>query len=112
MKTLTLDFAQRIGLMTFLGVQEGSLAKLNALGRVYDLVRLSDAEMRQVKVTDLGNGTSTLAPPSPDFGRIEAHIEDADAAIVVSALDAAHGLRMADRAWANAVKQQLTKRTE
>jgi hypothetical protein len=107
MKNLSLDFPQRLRLGNFLAQTSGALGKIAALGRIYEAVRFSDEEWRQIRVQDLGNGTSNVEPPSPEFGRLETQLEDSDCPVLLQDLDSHQGFHLTDVAWVNAVKAQL-----
>ncbi len=107
MKNLNVNFAQRLSLGNFLALATGPLGKMASLQRVYEAVRFSDADMRQIKVTDLGNGMSTFQPPSPEFGTLEVQVEDADATILHQEIDSCQQFRIADLGWVNSIKEQL-----
>jgi hypothetical protein len=108
MKGLTLEFAERIGLAAFLGQSSGPLGKMTALQRVYDAVRLTDSEMQQVKRTDLGGGMVNVQAPSPEFGRVTAQVEDADAEVLRLEIDSCQGFRISDLKWVRRAKDQLS----
>lgn len=108
MKNLNLPFAQRLGLTNFLASVTGPLGKINAMGRIYDVVRFTESEMSKVKITDLGNGTSSFVPPSLSFGALDAQIEDADAQLLLQEIDAHQGWRVSDKEWVNDLKGQLS----
>jgi hypothetical protein len=108
MKNLNLNFAQRLNVTNFLASVTGPLGKMSALQHVYEAVRFTDEEMRQVKMTDLGNGMSSFEPPSiPDFGHLEVQIEDADASVLQQQFDSHQQFRIADMVWVGEIKKQL-----
>jgi len=109
MKNITLNFWQRVGLMNVLGAATGPLAKITALTRVYEAVRLTDEEMQQVQIQDLGNGRSALMPPSPEWGTKTIEIEDADAKAVLAEIEAYSAFQISDMAWVNPIKAAFSQ---
>jgi hypothetical protein len=107
MKNLNLNFGQRLGLAGFLALATGPLGKMAALQRIHEAVRFTDGEMRQVKVTELGNGISGFEPPTPDFGHLEVQIEDADVAVLQQEIDSHQQFHIVDMAWVAETKRQL-----
>ena len=107
MKNLKLTFAHRLGLTNFLASAKGPLATMSALQRIYDAVRLTDDEHRQIKFSDNGDGTSAVGAPPPPFGNIETQVEDSDAGVLLAEIDAFRSWGLLDLLWVNQVKQQL-----
>jgi hypothetical protein len=110
MKNLELTFAQRIGLTNFLAEATGPLGKMVAMQRIYESVRFSEDEMKQIKTKDLGNGLTGFEQPSPTFGQIKTQIEDGDAAVLRQEIDAHQRFRLADLGWVNHVKARTEGR--
>lgn len=107
MKNLTLDFGARLGLASFLGQTTGPLAKISSLQRIHNVVRFSDEDASKIEVKPLGNGVSTFIAPSPEFGRLEAPLEDADITVLLAELDSFPNFRISDMAWVQSVRSQL-----
>ena len=85
MKQLTLDFVDRVKLTGggidlggVLGLTHGNTAKMYVCRELYDLIRFSETETKQMEITPGGNGRSLFAAPRdvPDFGMKEITIED------------------------------------
>ncbi|HXS93192.1 MAG TPA: hypothetical protein VN736_01235 [Candidatus Limnocylindrales bacterium] len=110
MKAINVRFAERFGLANFVGQTSGTLAKLSAMQRIYDAVRFNESEMAQVKVTDLGNGLSNVAPPSDSFGEKTIELEDGDAQMLLQEIEGYQRFTMSDMKWVNSVKDQLILR--
>lgn len=107
MKRLDLKFEHRIPLIDMLANYRGPLAKVHALGMVFDAVRFSEQETAQIKTVDMGGGQVRVQPPSAEFGAVSCQIEDASASALLDELAAHQGMGIADREWTGEVKRQL-----
>jgi hypothetical protein len=96
MKQLTLDFVDRVKLTGggidlggVLGLTHGNTAKMYVCRELYDLIRFSEAETKQMEITPGGNGRSLFAAPKgvPDFGMKEITIEDLWARVLLDELE-------------------------
>lgn len=109
MKNLKLDFGARLGLSGVLALTSGLLGKMTVLQRIYEVVRFTEGELSQVKVTDLGNGASKFEPPSPSFGRIEIQVEEGDCQVLRQEIETSPHIRLSDVPWATDLKAQLAE---
>lgn len=111
MKSLDLNFTQRLGLMNFLGGCTGAdgLKVLAALWRVSEKVRFSDSENGQIVKRDAGNGMLSFEPPKTEgFGERTVEIEDGDATVLLEQLEKGAGrLRVLDMAWVGYLRERL-----
>lgn len=107
MKALHLTFVQRLKVVDLLGQATGSFQKVVVLAAVFDAVRFSDDEFQQIKVSDLGNGRRTFEPPTPEFGVLDTHLEDQQAAALTTELDAFQGFTIQDKEWLSDLSRQL-----
>lgn len=107
MKEMKLKLVERVGLVNFLARATGPLGKMAALQRVFLSIRMTDAEVTACSVTDQGNGTSRIVPPSPEFGGVDVLVEEQDAQVLGAEIDRCETFTVADLDWVNAVKAQL-----
>lgn len=109
MKTLKLNFAQRVGLSNFLALSQGPLGKMTALQRIYGQVSFSEEEMAQVQSVPMGGGLFRHEPrPNSGFaGEKQVQVQDADAEALKAEMDGRQDMRISDVAWVAAVKEQL-----
>jgi hypothetical protein len=97
MKKLKLDFVDRVKLTGggtdlggVLGLARGYTAKMYVCRELYDLIRFSEMETKQMQITPGLNGRSLFAPPNgvPDFGLKDITIEDLWAKVLLDELEA------------------------
>lgn len=111
MKILEVDFSLRVKLVGVLGQATGTVAKINALGRIYDQLRFTDEELAQITTTDMGGGVTRFdgPPGEPEWGTKSIEMADAETGIVVDELGTWRNCQMADREWINPLVEKLTK---
>jgi len=107
MKSLELPFATRVRLTGILATAVGlPLAVMNSLGDIYDLVRFSEDELKQIKIEDQGNGKS-LFSTLDTFPPKKIEIEDIAAKHLDGYLENNNVFSIADREWVNALRKAL-----
>jgi len=108
MKNLTLTFVQRLKAANILGLASGNLEKIQPLSTALEVIRFTEEETKQIKITPNGGGIVAYEPPAPEFGMKDVSLEDAHAAAVLRELDAFQGYQVADVAWLTDLKKQLS----
>jgi hypothetical protein len=107
MKNLKLNFAQRLKASNILGLASGNLEKILPLSTALEAIRFDDAELKQIKIVNAGNGLMSYEAPNGEFGAKEVGLEDAHAAAVLRELEAFQGYSVADVVWLTDLKKQL-----
>jgi hypothetical protein len=108
MKTFELTFGPRLKLGSVLAGASGkTLGEITALAAVFEQVRFTEEELKQVKQQT--NGSVTLfEPPSADFGTVTVTVEDSQAQVLDRELETAPRFDISDREWVRKLKKQLT----
>ena len=116
MTTIKLNFINRVKLTGILSAArggEGGFDKLHALLKVYEAVRFTEAELAQLKVTDLGGGTVNYQiidteSSVTDFGAKDVAIEDQQAKWLARELDAwVASATIDDLSWLTPLRESL-----
>lgn len=113
MRTVSLDFVQRVRLTDVLSQQEGPLGKTAPFLRVLNDVRFSEAEDNQIVKLPIERngevlGVNMRAPAdAPDFGKKKIKIEDADAKALRDLLESWPKFTVGDHVWADPLLKQL-----
>jgi hypothetical protein len=107
MKAVDIDFAQRIHLVNLLSMQEGTIGRLAPFMRILDQVRFTDEEDKQIVRTPADNNLVTFTPPNPAFGKIQARIENGDAAVLAELIGSWPHFKASDGAWVIRLQQSL-----
>ena len=107
MKTFDLSFGPRLKLGSILAGASGkTLGEITALAAVFEQVRFTEEELKQVRQQT--NGSVTLfEPPSADFGTVTVTVEDGQAQVLDRELETAPRLDINDLEWAKALKERL-----
>jgi hypothetical protein len=107
MKTFELTFGPRLKLGNVLAGASGkTLGEITALAAVFELVRFTEVELKQVKQQTEGNVTR-FEPPSEEFGSVTITIEDGQAQVLDRELEFAPRLDISDLDWVKALKEKL-----
>lgn len=109
MKNISLDFTSRLRLSNILATATGHLGKMSALQQVFERIKFTEPEFKQIKVVDLGNGMYNNIPPTPEFGSKKFEVEDAVASVLLQELESHQHFTMMDIPWVEAIKVQLKK---
>jgi hypothetical protein len=106
MKTIELNFAQRIQLINLLSVQEGTLGKLAPYMRILDAVRFSEEDKQHITRTVEGNKVSFTAP-KPEYGRLTVSLETGDLAALEDLIATWPRFTAADGVWVIGLQKAL-----
>jgi hypothetical protein len=109
MKNLNLNFVSRFNLTAILSQVEGNLGKLSALQSIFEKIRFTEDEAKQVLVTPQENGTATYSIPEnqPDFGKLDISIEDSQAGFLLAEIENWQRFKMSDLGWVEKLKSEL-----
>jgi hypothetical protein len=107
MKTFELTFGPRLKLGNILAGASGkTLGEITALAAVFEKVRFTEDELKQVK-QETNGAVTHFEWPSADFGKISVTIEDAQAQVLDRELEIAPRLDIGDLEWIKALKEKL-----
>ena len=107
MKTFELTFGPRLKLGNVLAGASGkTLGEITALAAVFEQVRFTEEELKQVKQQTDGSVTR-FEPPAADFGKISVTIEDGQAQVLDRELECAPRLDLSDLVWVKELKEKL-----
>ena len=118
MTNIKLTFINRVKLTGILSAArggDGGFEKLHALLKVFESVRFTEAELQQMKVSDLGGGVVNYqitdpAVSGPDFAAKAGKLEDAQAKWLLKELDAwVSNATIDDLQWLDPLLAQLRK---
>jgi len=108
MKTIECDFITRFKLSGILDQVDGSLGKMKALGAVFDKVRFTEDEAKEITTKQVGDSVTFSTPEGhADFGRIEIEIEDGQAEFLLKELEGWQHFRISDLTWVEQLKTLL-----
>jgi len=107
MKNLNFTFVQRLKVSNILGQVSGNLEKILPLSNALEVIRFSEEEQRQIKITPNGGGIVSYEAPTPDFGTKAITLEDAQAQAVLRELESFQGYQVMDVAWLTDLKTKL-----
>ena len=105
MKTLDLNAIQRLSLISILGTVEGPLSRILPAATVLERIRLTDAETKDVTVSE--DGKQITYPTSPEWGKVTCVVDDSHALAVLSVLDQWQHFRASDIGWLSDLTAQL-----
>ena len=107
MKTFELTFGPRLKLGNVLAGASGkTLGEITALAAVFEQVRFTEEELKQVRQQTDGSVT-LFEPPSADFGTVTVTVEDGQAQVLDRELECAPRLDLSDLLWVKKLKETL-----
>ena len=107
MKTFELTFGPRLKLGNVLAGASGkTLGEITALAAVFEQVRFTEEELKQVRQQTDGSVT-LFEPPSADFVRVTVTVEDGEAQVLDRELECAPRLDLSDLLWVKKLKETL-----
>lgn len=104
-----LTFYERLSIANIVGQhQVPRLREAAILLRVFEKVRITDAEMQETSFKAVNSDQVSWKVPSPQYGERDIALEAEEAAALAQVLDAIENIRVSDAAWICRLADSLT----
>lgn len=108
MKTVSVEFVERVKLNGIIGSATGTIAKITALQAIYQQVLFTEDEQKELTFTEQPGGGTVISAPSAEFGKKTFTVEDQHAKILSDEINNWQGCTLADLDWIKNLQSQLT----